>query len=95
MDRLEQVKKVKEILDKSFKDIADKERVCPQPPTLQEPDQPINCPDDCNICVAKQILDSLYTKPSDECEDCADAFISTHKKATNEIRAKVYREIGE
>lgn len=35
---------------------------CPDPPTLAEPDRPLNCPEDCNVCLARQLL-KLFPEP--------------------------------
>lgn len=47
---------------------------------------------DCPACVAddrdfkKHQLEQLLAKCREDCEACADGFISTHEKATNEVR---------
>lgn len=58
-DRVEAVKK---ILDKFYPDKFSK--WCPDPPTLGEPDRPIRCPSDCNLCVAQSINDLVEADQS-------------------------------
>lgn len=77
MDKIEQVKK---ILDKAYPNKLS--NWCPDPPTLAEPDRPLDCPTDCNLCIARLIC-ALEQKPDIEgiLQKYSDGKISTERLA--------------
>ncbi len=46
---------------------------CPDPSTLQEPDRPFSCPNDCNLCLAHQLCNLSEKAREPEIEEARKA----------------------